>query len=87
MDEEGRFAIDDLLCRHNGATYVLGGTYYLYESELILISNHKDVELVFGADGDNWVFHQKKSEGTDLLKFHMEDQAIWEPWELIDFHK
>lgn len=87
LDEEGRFAIDDMLCRHNGNTYVLGGTYYLYESELILISNHKDVELVFAADGDNWVFNQKESTGTDLLKFNMEDKAIWVPWGFIDFHK
>ncbi len=87
MNEEGRFWIDDLLCRHNGNTYVLGGTYDLYESELILLSNHKDVELVFSADGDNWVFNQKESTGTDLLKFNMEENAVWVPWGYIDFHK
>lgn len=84
MNEEGRFTVDDLLCRKDGMMYVLGGTYSLYESKLVLISNHKDVKLVFVADGDNWVFDQKESEGIDLLKFSMEKQAVWVPWGVIE---
>ena len=80
MDEEGRFVVNDMLCRTVRQLFVLGGTYSLYESKLVLISNHKDVELVFVADGDNWVFDQEESEGMENLVFVIEDQSVWEPF-------
>lgn len=79
MNEEGRFAVTDMLSRTVRDWYVLGGTYSLYESKLVLVSNHKDVELVFVADGDNWVFDQEESEGMENLVFKIEDQTIWKP--------
>ena len=80
MNEEGRFVVNDMLCRTVRQWFVLGGTYSLYESKLVLISNHKDVELVFVADGDNWVFDQEESEGMENLVFVIEDQSVWEPF-------
>lgn len=78
MNEEGRFAVTDVLIRHYDS-YVLGGEYRLYDSKLVLISNHKDVKLTFTADGDNWVFNEGKSEGMDALKFNLENESIWKP--------
>ena len=80
MNEEGRFVVNDTLCRTVRQWFVLGGTYSLYESKLVLISNHKDVELVFVSDGDNWVFDQEESEGMENLVFVIEDQSVWEPF-------
>ena len=86
MNEEGRFAITDFLIR-NQNEYILGGTYSLYESKLVLISNHKDVKLVFVADGDNWVFDQEASEGLENLKFVIVGQSIWSPCNIFPHFK
>lgn len=87
MNEEGQFAIEDMLCRSGGGTYVFGGEYYLYEEKLVLTSNHKDIKLTFIADGDNWVYNQEESEGIDVLKVKMEDQAIWKPSVVFHYFK
>ena len=86
MNEESRFAITDFLIR-NQNEYILGGTYSLYESKLVLISNHKDVKLVFVADGDNWVFDQEASEGLENLKFVIVGQSIWSPCNIFPHFK
>lgn len=87
MNEEGRFVVNDMLCRTVRQWFVLGGTYSLYESKLVLISNHKDVKLVFVADGDNWVFDQEASEGLENLKFVIVGQSIWSPCNIFPHFK
>lgn len=87
LNEEGRFAVTDILIRHNGNYYVLGGEYSLYNSKLVLISNHKDVKLTFTADGDNWIFNERKSEGMDALKFNIENKSIWEPADVFQYFR
>ena len=80
MNEEGRFTVNDILCRHSSNSVLTSGKYYLYKSKLVLINSRGDIKLVFVADGDNWVFKEDKSLGLDVLKIKMDDQTIWEPW-------
>lgn len=79
MNEEGRFAVYDILCRQP-KDVLARGKYYLYKSKLVLINSQGDIKLVFAADGDNWVFKEDKSFGLDILRIQMDDQAIWKPW-------
>ncbi len=80
LDEKGDYSIHDLLGRHQNY-YIAFGKYYLYKSKLVLVDNRGDIELVFAADGDNWVFQRDESSGLDILGMkHMDDQAIWTPW-------